>query len=126
MLDQRLLEIGIAYRDVRVPSEQVRTALESCQTAIVSGRLRKESAFSASDAEPNQIREWLSARAQPELQVWILWAHDRAGAVLRYGLFVENFDSLWYPSADDLWIVDGPSPSFLLELNHEEQFSYYR
>lgn len=71
-------------------------------------------------AEPDAVRESLrSLRIADEVMVTILWASTRHGAALTFGDFVSWYDDLWYPSADDVWVLV-PEGSWLIELDHEE------
>jgi hypothetical protein len=54
----------------------------------------------------------------------LVWPACSSGARLRYADLANNYDALWYPSSDDVWVTD-TRRRWLLELHHEEVFSWY-
>jgi hypothetical protein len=84
-------------------------------------QLRSEpAAVATSDLTNDQVRTLLR-RFGDRLgeRVLALWYWDVVAAFLNYRDFVEYFDDLWLPSAEDLWLVGGRERAFLT-LNHEE------
>lgn len=73
-----------------------------------------------SDDRPNAVRAWLrSLPINPAQDAQVVWLFDGAGATMRAGELIDFYDSLWMPSADDVYAraVDG---SWSLFLDHEE------
>ena len=78
----------------------------------------------ASELDPDAIREWL--RTLPFTKTVTFLSFSFAGGVrIDYDCFVSFYDDLWYPSRDDGWVVDD-ALCYLLDLDHEEQFTLYR
>ncbi len=76
------------------------------------------------DAEPQEVRDWLHALPiAADTEVVVLWPSESRGISLRFERFVVAYDDLWRPSADDVW-VGQRSGAWLLELDHEEVFSF--
>ena len=54
-----------------------------------------------------------------DTSVLLLWPADKLGIEMDYSLFVENYDDMWYPSREDLWVTDH-AYTWLIEFDHEE------
>jgi hypothetical protein len=79
-------------------------------------------AIDASDEEPERIRIWL--RTVPLTgRVYALWMGLGEGLECEYEDFISYYDNLWCPASDDIWIINSAG-AILLEMNHEEQFSW--
>jgi hypothetical protein len=58
-------------------------------------------------------------------EVLVAWPADRTAAWLPYRAVLERIDDLWYPSMDDLVIIDGREHRpWVLLLDHEEQLFF--
>lgn len=79
-----------------------------------------------SSLEQNDVQRLLfSLTSEAESIVVVIWANDHTGSMMKYSCFAEYFDDLWYPSSDDVWVVD-PAFLWLIEVDHEEILSCYR
>jgi len=81
--------------------------------------------FDAADEDAPQVREWfriLPIRADD--RSIIVWPADRAAIRVFFGDFVDYYDELWYPAADDVWVTNDER-SWILELDHEEVFRFF-
>lgn len=84
----------------------------------LSGSRRRQ--IDISDMQPDEAkRSLLSLSIAPSEHVWVIWCSTVSGISVAFGEFVDHYDDLWYPSSDDVWVVD-VSLLWLLELNHEE------
>jgi hypothetical protein len=68
---------------------------------------------------PEQVRAFLTNLPIPEEWVRVVWPYERKGVRMRYLDFVRHYDSLWYPSRDDVWLTS-EQQGWFLELDHEE------
>lgn len=71
------------------------------------------------------MRAWLSGLpVLPDTSVVVLRPFDKQGARMTFGSFVEHYDDLWYPAADDVLVYweHGDELSFVV-LEHEEAFT---
>lgn len=110
----RILEDELAQAEVA----KVRRLLQ----AASAGRRKK---LDASDLERDVVTAWLqSLPISATEQVTLLWPAYSAGIRLPFSDFVKNYDELWYPAAEDLWVRDEKS-SRLLEMDHEEEFTFF-
>lgn len=86
-------------------------------------RRRVLAELDASDADPEQVRSWLSALPYgAEQPVLVAWPADRTAARMSYDTFVARFDDLWYPAMDDVVVFSGDPGGPVLMLDHEETF----
>lgn len=82
--------------------------------------------INGTDLSPQEIKSFLtSLLIEPEIVTTLIWPYDRCGIYLPFHLFIEYYDDLWYPASDDVWIMD-PNISWLLEIDHEENFSFFQ
>ncbi len=85
-----------------------------------------QKSYSIEEISPNDIRDILYTLPILEnSEVKIFWVANRTGLVVVYRYFVENYDDLWYPYSDDIWITDN-NRRWLLEIDHEEIIRYYQ
>jgi hypothetical protein len=100
-------------------------ALELIATMRVMSRDRQPvRQFDTTDAEREAVVAWLSSmRVDAEDEVLLVWPACSSGVRLRYADLANNYDALWYPSSDDVWVTD-TQRRWLLELDHEEVFSW--
>jgi hypothetical protein len=86
---------------------------------------QRQAGLDAADAEPDEVRAWLSGLpVPPDTSVVVLWPSDKQGARMTFGSFVEHYDDLWYPAADDVLVYweNGDELGFVV-LDHEEVFT---
>jgi hypothetical protein len=75
-------------------------------------------------AEPDEVKEFLSSlEITNDEAVRLIWRADEAGISIIFRDFVQYYDDLWYPSSDDVWVVE-ESLSWLLEFDHEEFIAF--
>ncbi len=75
-------------------------------------------------AEPDEVKEFLFSLEVPNDEaVWLIWLVDGAGISILFRDVVQYYDDLWYPSSDDVWVVE-ESLSWLLEFDHEEFITF--
>lgn len=87
---------------------------------------RDVAALDTSEMGRDGVSKWLlSLSIDPRTTVVLLWPSDRVGAHIRYDEFAKNYDELWFPSTDDVWLLD-PASDWILELDHEELFTLRR
>ncbi|MFF7747916.1 hypothetical protein ACFZCP_01435 [Streptomyces sp. NPDC007971] len=79
-----------------------------------------EVALDVSALDADQLRDALrTAVADVGQDVWAAWPAERTAVRAGYRAVLERIDDLWYPSSDDLVIVDGDEQ--VLVLDHEER-----
>jgi hypothetical protein len=79
-----------------------------------------EVALDVSDLDADQLRDALRTAVEDAGQVvWAAWPAERTAVRVGYRAVLERIDDLWYPSADDLVIIDGNDR--VLVLDHEER-----
>jgi hypothetical protein len=86
---------------------------------------QRQARLDAADAAPDEVRAWLSGLPiPPDTSVVVLWPFDKQGARMTFGSFVEHYDDLWYPAADDVLVYweNGDELGFVV-LDHEEAFT---
>jgi hypothetical protein len=76
----------------------------------------------ASDLDPAEIGNWLSAQGLSNEPVRVYWLNDHQVAVMSMNDLIENLSDLWRPSSDDL-VVLPYSSRYMLCIDHEEQVS---
>ena len=90
--------------------------------------IRRESTveLDASDLTPSEVREWLAGlSARPDEDASVVWVADRVGARMPFGVFVGNFDDLWFPAMDDVVVLlDSGQGLDVLVLDHEERITF--
>ena len=124
-LRERIAEIDdlrLRYDEIAIEADSVKEATKSILAQKVE--LVKEAALVASSHEPETVRRWLGELPIKEEVVYIYFVSDKQGIRLSFNLFIKHYDDLWFPSSDDVWITN-KSLSWLLELDHEEVFTYY-
>ncbi|MFE1314313.1 hypothetical protein [Streptomyces sp. NPDC058755] len=81
---------------------------------------RAEVALDVSDLNADQLRHALRTAVQDAGQdVWAAWPAERTAVRVAYRAVLDRLDDLWYPSTDDLLIIDGDER--VLVLDHEER-----
>jgi hypothetical protein len=108
-----------------VPEGAVAIEVEEIRRHVLEPGLIATRTLDASDKDRDVVIDWLKNLPVPlDERVLVLWPHYRAGIQVAYGVFSDYYDDLWFPSADDLWVV-GSMRSWLLQLDHEESFAYF-
>jgi hypothetical protein len=85
----------------------------------------RRAARNVADDERAVVKEWirvLNLRADDWVSVF--WIADREGISTSLNTFVEHYDALWHPGADDVWIFP-LSEEWVLEFSHEEEATLY-
>lgn len=77
-----------------------------------------------SDATKEEVLSWLKNLPISKKIVHLYWVSPREGIKLNFDDFAANYDELWYPSTDDVLVVD-IDKRWIIVLNHEEIFSLY-
>ncbi|MFF7971889.1 hypothetical protein [Streptomyces sp. NPDC007905] len=81
---------------------------------------RAEVALDVSGLDTDQLGDALRSAAEDAGQdVWAAWPADRTAVRVAYRAVLERIGDLWYPSQDDLVIIDGDDR--VLVLDHEER-----
>jgi hypothetical protein len=57
--------------------------------------------------------------------VYVLWLWLRCGVSMGFASFAANYDDLWYPSRDDVWVAN-TSLTWCIEITHEEELLLFR
>jgi hypothetical protein len=123
ILENRFLKsVGFSVESVRLDQRAMINLLDSIRHKQKSNYFRKLVEYDASDKDPDEVRDWLYGLPKSSTMVSVIWLSVNIGVRIDYHLFVQHYDDLWYPSSDDIWIVND---NILIELNHEEIFSFY-
>lgn len=77
-----------------------------------------------SDTTKEKVLSWLKNLPISKKIVYLYWVSPREGIKLNFDDFAANYDELWYPSTDDVLVVD-IDRRWIIVLNHEEIFSLY-
>jgi hypothetical protein len=82
-----------------------------------------ESSLDVSEFDSLELKSALRARFQDTgRQVLAAWPTDRTAVKISCQSLIDRIDDLWYPSMDDLVIVDGSSEgNRVIILDHEER-----
>jgi hypothetical protein len=80
--------------------------------------------LNSEDISREDVLAWLVALplAQQET-VCVLWPSYSCGVAMTFGNFARNYDVLWYPGADDIYVV-AEAEGCILEVTHEEQWRF--
>ena len=77
-------------------------------------------------AEPEEVRGILrSLEVPPDKMVACIWFSGLDGITLCYADFVAHYDDLWYPSSDDVLVMDR-TYSWFLVIDHGEAITFAR
>ena len=85
----------------------------------------KAEEIDVSDRSLDEIKQSFQKLAFGEERFSILWPYERFGAKIKLKNFVEDLDSLWYPSQDDVVFI-GEDSAVLMVLDHEEKLEIRR
>jgi hypothetical protein len=104
----------------------VTTELQIIRSEIMGSKSKyQRKSISISENNPDDVREYLlGLPIGKDIKINLFWVSINAGISLSFYNFVINYDELWYPSSDDVWLTD-KDHSFLLCIDHEENISYY-
>jgi hypothetical protein len=112
-----------------VAAEEIGSAEATAQFARLRSLkpiLKLVQEFDAGEHVRGEVVRWLlSLPVDLSTTVTVIWPADAVGATLQYRDFAHHFDVLWYPSSDDVWVFAPQTDAWLLELNHEEVFSWW-
>jgi hypothetical protein len=125
-LHERLAELAQleVWLDVMTPP-WTSAALDAIR-GVYLGPLRNPArTLDACDAPRERVIEWLAGLPIPKHdRIVVIWPACRAAVALHYEDFVQHYDDLWYPSADDVWVTDY-CRSWWLEVSHEETLAFF-
>ena len=82
------------------------------------------SELNCADINTHEEKNWFESVVSPKERVIVLWPQESFSLKLNYAIFIKHYNELWYPSRDDIWIIDKTDFSWLIELNHEEVFKF--
>lgn len=117
-----LRELGVFVEEIA--ASQANDYFAALRTQLLTFKTVRK--LDASDIEREQVIEWLHLLpVDPAATVIVIWPDRGYGVRLMYGDFADNFDILWYPSSDDVWVFDRLSDRWLLELDHEELLTWW-
>ncbi|SRR5579884_1351018 len=77
------------------------------------------------DSDKEQVIRWFRSLTLPNGVVNVYWVAQREGIQTPLDVFVSNYDDLWFPSSHDV-VVEDQERRFLLILDHEEHFSFWK
>lgn len=87
-------------------------------------QLRAAEAQSIQDEDPDTTRRRLKSYEDAlGERVCALWPFDAFAVEIALHDFADHFDDLWYPSAEDVWLLSLRRARFLT-INHEELLLY--
>jgi hypothetical protein len=75
------------------------------------------------ERSPEEVRAFLASLPVREEWVQAVWPSENAGVRMRYVDFVRYYNSLWYPSRDDVWLTS-EDRGWFIELDHEEILTF--
>ena len=77
--------------------------------------------FDISNATGEQVRGifYQNAPLSIDTEVYVVWPSDSVAIKLSYAFFVEQYENLWLPSRNDVWITV-ETCDWLIEISHEE------
>ena len=110
-----------------VPNEIVRFLSDKLKDDLtLAPRKAQTKTMNGADLSPQEIRNFLGGLPiDQNLVAKLIWPSYQSGISLPFYLFVENYDELWYPASDDLWITD-QNMNWVLEVDHEENFTFFQ
>jgi hypothetical protein len=117
----------------QIPELQGRFALVSAEKfSLIISRIGKflqditeRLEFDISNATEEQVRAifYQNAPLSIDTEVYAVWPSNRVAIKLSYALFVEQYENLWFPSRDDVWITV-ETCDWLIEISHEEILTF--
>ena len=127
VIEHRLDEIkALKGKHEFLPRDEVTADIKNTVSLIRSGDsvVRKTMERDFSDADRSEILHWLHNLGIGGDKVKVYWVSNLEGIRIQFEDFASNYDELWHPGADDV-IVISSERTWILELNHEEIFSFY-
>lgn len=119
---QELRDLGVAANEI---TDAEATAYFE-RIRPLKPTLKLSHRFDASDQVRGEVVRWLlSLPIDLSTAVNAIWPADALGVTLTYRDLAHHFDVLWYPSSDDVWVFEPRNDAWLLELNHEEIFTWW-
>lgn len=113
---------------MRVTREEVDETLRTLRAHFrreLASDFQEKEVFDASDADTIDIVAWLESLSLADDPVRVIWVSHREGCDVSLHNVFRFFDRLWYPSSDDM-IVISKNGNYLLQFDHEEQFSLWQ
>ncbi len=110
-----------------VPDEIVRSLSDKLKDDLyLAPRKALTKTINGADLSPQEIRDFLGdLPIDPNLVTMLIWPSYQSGIFLPFHLFADNYDELWYPASDDVWITD-QNMNWVLEVDHEENFTFFQ
>jgi hypothetical protein len=129
MLEHRLRSAHIPESQCRLlPKEFVVETIERLDSRLPErGGVEyvRRAVRDVSDDDRQAVVDWVQALDLPAMDwVNVFWIADREGVSMSLNNFIQHYDDLWYPAADDVWICPS-SGEWVLEFSHEEEVSLY-
>jgi hypothetical protein len=109
-----------------LPKVEVMSEIADIKSLMFPGdrRVSKISEINIIGKDKLEVTAWLQSLELQEREVKIYWVANQEAIQMSFEDLVSNYDELWYPAADDVWVIDREKP-WILELHHEEIFSFY-
>ena len=110
-----------------LPEDQVHPTFEILRNKFLlnPGSGSSLSVLDGTELSSEQLKKYLrNLPVDKNSNVLVIWASYRSAVLIPYSLLVENYDELWFPSADDVFVTD-KEMNWLLVIDHEEIFSFY-
>ncbi|MBN2293716.1 MAG: hypothetical protein JXM70_14915 [Pirellulales bacterium] len=111
------------YDSVMLRQAEFDSITAAIRTRITDGFFAKMAEKDCCDADPDEIRAWLSSLPFNGL-VNVIWIGEGEGVVIDYDCFVKFYDDLWFPSSDEVWLST-LDMKLVLQIDHEEQFELF-
>ena len=114
-----------SYDDIAIEYDDIKEAIKKIQNYKLSKvGFEKEKSIDVSDMNSDEVRVWLKELPVLNIKIDAYWVSFEEGINLYYYDFIKDYNELWYPGTDDIWITEG-SFAWLIELNHEEVISFW-
>jgi hypothetical protein len=128
MIQERLTTIQELEGKFRLlPQQEASSSIEYLLKMLtpdfMSSHKIMEEDFSSSD--PSNIYQWLVNLGINDTQLYVYWVTNIEGIEIALKDFMQFYDELWYPGADDI-LVTNQSKQWILNLHHEEVFTFFR
>lgn len=82
------------------------------------------SRIDASEMDDADVEQWLLGLGIIDDRVYVIWRSMEEGIVFSSGDFIAQFDEIFLPAVDDLWVYPAGLEWFL-HLDHEVEFKYF-
>lgn len=108
-----------------MPQAAASLEIDGARQRLMTPHMPPTHVLDTSNEGPATVTRWLhQLPLRDAIGVFVLWPHYTAGIEMNYRDFNDHYDDLWFPSADDVWVID-KGKSWLLQLDHEEMFSLF-